>query len=509
MRLKFFFIFLFTLFCALLFTPTQANNISVSNVSFSSRSTNHTTVQFDISWDNSWRASVNYDAAWVFMKYSTDAGVTWQHCLLGSSGTNPGGFSSGTGTPMDIVVPADRTGAFLQMSKPGYGTLGQSGVQLDWNGPISASRVKVFAIEMVYIPSGAFYLGDGACYNGNDKDSFFDAGKGCTADSAVTIGASAPYISDSGGNASGDIKWQNHSGDSGDLPDSRTQLNSNFPTGYHAFYLMKYEISQGQYRDFLNTLTRDQQNNRTASQASDYYALSGTTDGNSRNGIRCPSTIGAGPITFGCDLNGNKIFNESDDGEWIASNFLSDDDLLAYADWAGLRPMTELEFEKSCRGPLFPLADEYAWGSTDISWASNIEYSGAINEYVGAIGNGLCNYGGFLPLRCGFAATGDTVFRAQAGAGYYGNMELSGNLAEYVVPIGSSEGRGFTGSHGNGSLTWDGFADTADWPYSGGGRRGGSFDDDPVSLRISDRSWAFRSFGRDFLAGGRACRTAP
>ncbi len=34
-------------------------------------------------------------------------------------------------------------------------------------------------------------------------------------------------------------------------------LTTDFPTGYRAFYAMKYEISQGLYAAFLNTLTRD------------------------------------------------------------------------------------------------------------------------------------------------------------------------------------------------------------------------------------------------------------
>jgi hypothetical protein len=29
--------------------------------------------------------------------------------------------------------------------------------------------------------------------------------------------------------------------------------------------------------------------------------------------------------------------------------------------------MTELEYEKACRGPLMPVANEYAWGTTTIS----------------------------------------------------------------------------------------------------------------------------------------------
>jgi len=51
-----------------------ANNLTITNVSLTKPdSANSTiTVQFDISWDNSWRNYINYDAVWVFVKYSCD-----------------------------------------------------------------------------------------------------------------------------------------------------------------------------------------------------------------------------------------------------------------------------------------------------------------------------------------------------------------------------------------------------------------------------------------------------
>ena len=43
-----------------------ANNICVTNVTLLSQDTNARTVRvvFDLSWDNSWRGSENWDAAW-------------------------------------------------------------------------------------------------------------------------------------------------------------------------------------------------------------------------------------------------------------------------------------------------------------------------------------------------------------------------------------------------------------------------------------------------------------
>jgi hypothetical protein len=48
------------------------------------------------------------------------------------------------------------------------------------------------------------------------------------------------------------------------------------------------------------------------------------------------------------------------------------------------------------------------------------------------------------PLRCGFAATPFTN-KIQAGASYYGIMEMAGNLTERCISAGSPEGRAYTG----------------------------------------------------------------
>ncbi len=61
---------------------------------------------------------------------------------------------------------------------------------------------------------------------------------------------------------------------------------------------------------------------------------------------------------------------------------------LAFAAWAGLRPMTELEFEKACRGPLKPVVDEYARGTAKVVGAEAgkghyaMKNAGAANETV-------------------------------------------------------------------------------------------------------------------------------
>ena len=137
-------------------------------------------------------------------------------------------------------------------------------------------------------------------------------------------------------------------------------------------------------------------------------------------------------------------------------------------------------------------------------------------------------------MRVGAFASGGTT-RAQAGASYYGIMELSGNLLEVTVSLGAKAGRSYTGLHGNGNLFRDGSADVDYWPgingnnsptvansnttfagvtgvtmAAGSGRRGGCYANfawyAPVSERnLSNLNWD----GRDRNGGFRGVRSAP
>jgi formylglycine-generating enzyme required for sulfatase activity len=372
---------------------------------------------------------------------------------------------------------------------------------------------------MVYIPTCNFYVGDGTNRTGGSNSHFFDAADAADPRDPVLITSTQPYISyvSDGTGTAGDITWVNESTYAGNLPAVRTQLGASYPTGYNAFYIMKYEISQGQYKEFLNTLTRTQQNNRTASQTANYFVMSATTSVSYRNGIRAPASIPSGAITFGCDFTSG-TFNQSDDGEWIACNYLSWMDVAAYADWAGLRPFTELEFEKAGRGGQTVVASEYAWGSTSITQATGITNSGYNNEVSSNAAN--CVYGSHAsvqgPLRCGSLTDSDDT-RAEAGAGYYGIMELSGNLWERPVSVMDSQTgttvSDFTGSHGDGSLSSTGFATNTDWPGTdaqGAGFRGGNWLDGATLARVSVRYYAANAYtSRSSSYGGRCARTSP
>jgi hypothetical protein len=112
-------------------------------------------------------------------------------------------------------------------------------------------------------------------------------------------------------------------------------------------------------------------------------------------------------------------------------------------------------------------------------------------------------------VRTGIFATSSTA-RATSGAGYYGNMELSGNLWERVVTLGNATGRTFSGVHGNGTLTAAGASDVAGWPAAAGtGWKGGSWLNTTTnSATTSDRAEANNANNtRSADAGGRGVRT--
>jgi len=153
--------------------------------------------------------------------------------------------------------------------------------------------------------------------------------------------------------------------------------------------------------------------------------------------------------------------------------------------------MTELEFEKICRGTENHIANEYAWGNTFLIHANSITNSKTADE-ITLPTNANINSGDFLeikgPVRVGnFARENST--RQSAGSSYYGVMELSGNLWERCITIGNPNGRNFVGINGDGILDDLGNANVGSWPINqnpGSGFRGGSCYFDSY-CRVSDR----------------------
>jgi formylglycine-generating enzyme required for sulfatase activity len=497
----------------------KANNIQIANVVLTGQNTtsDFTQVQFNINWENSWRVSSgpsNWDAAWVFVKYRVGTGP-WLHAFLNNTGHVTGTGTAATITPglMNTANAFNSTtnpamGVFVHRSGVGAGAFTQTGLQLRWNYGANgiadgdAVDIKVFAVEMAFVPQGAFQVGDGSVTSvqGQFRNGSTNTPFSITSENALTLG----------GTANGNLANNNASGMAlaDDFNNTTTRsLPAAFPKGFNAFYCMKYEISQQQWIDFFNVLSSAQQAARDITGGTFNSTGKGSDAVTNRNNISWTS----GDAT----LNGGTFGN-------VACNFLSWMDGAAFADWAALRPMTELEFEKACRGGLTPVANEFAWGTTNITGATGISNSGANNELASnaganAVFNNNANVQG--PLRVGSFATG-TSTREQAGASYYGIMDLSGNVWERTVSVGNATGRNFTAPiHGNGLLTTDGFCDISTWPgfvtdkvigASGAGFRGGVWGSTSVLLRASDRFYASHlDTERNSNHGFRAVRSVP
>ena len=389
---------------------------------------------------------------------------------------NPSGYSTGTGTPIEMVVPTDRVGMFVRRSGAGSGAVSVQHVTAVWDIAASGmaytdiAELQAFGVEMVYVAQGNFALGSG----GGESGHFYQyptttATYPVTSEGAITVGAFNGNLYYATTEVAGDQL--------GPIPAA-------FPKGYAAFYCMKYEISQGQYADFLNALTSTQAGNRWSA-------------GGTRNTL-----TGTYPAIYATVPD-------------RACNRLSWADGTAFADWAGLRPMTELEYEKACRGPLPPVANEYAWGNATRTLLTS-ETDDGLGTSTPNPANANMTTGQNGPYRVGLYATTNST-RAQAGATYWGIMEMTGNMWERPVTVGTPQGRAFTGLHGDGVLTSAGVADVSDWPSPstalGSGVRSGHWQGSGEYTRVSDRTFGARAeTGRTISsdnAGFRGVRTAP
>ncbi|MEL7160559.1 MAG: SUMF1/EgtB/PvdO family nonheme iron enzyme [Bacteroidota bacterium] len=456
------------------------NNIMVDNIVLADQNAENGTTQirFDLSWDNSWRVSVgpaNWDAAWVFAKYRVNGNI-WRPCSLSSATPAPGSSSA-----IDLQ---DGIGAFVYRGTDGSGDVNYQGMELQWDygadgvDPNAVVDVQVFAIEMVYVPEGAFFMGTGAFDQANLNGNFF------------TLAVQTPFVlrvpyevSGEGAitvaNSAGNLYYDNSEGSlPDDIGDQAGPIPADFPKGYAAFYVMKYEVTQDQWVSFFNTLTDAQKAN---------LDVTGPTGKNSddefvRNGISWPDA-------------GNATTTLPD----VALNYVAATMTLSYLDWAGLRPITELEFEKACRGPLPAINSEYAWGNANLhnapySYVNEGTPEESITDPGVGTGNAIVSSTNGTPSgpkRVGIlAASAQNNTREESGGSYYGVMELTGNVYERCITVGNPPGRAFTGNHGDGLLTFSGAANVPGWPTSalGIGYRGGSYANLAPFITVSDRN---------------------
>lgn len=435
-------------------------------------------INFTITWKNSWNNDRNHDASWVFFKLDQDNGSRHQFLKNGSGRMLWKGSSAMPDAKIEVAE--DGSGLFVY---PGSNYRGDVTYHISVERDTAKTdyrtrfnRMEAVAIEMVYIPEGGFTLGDpleesrrfGSFYQSDDDGNFDRLYKITSADQEIPVGPNK-----------GELYYQSrnkiYQGDQqGPIP-------STFPNGYSSFYIMKYEVTQGLYARFLNLIGKTAATVRVNFGSPSYEKHGGTIK------------LKEGKYVAGAPDRRNVYFH------W--------DDMMAFTDWAALRPYTELEFTKASRGPSRPQPREYPWNTTSIDKMAN-RIDPTTQEQV--MLNGMTE------------AEMTKANREAFGASYYWVMNLAGSMWEKVITIGDEKGRSFKGVHGDGSISYYGYADVEDWPegfreVEGYGYRGGGYygdkgditDFNPYSPIAFRRYGAWSGGPRNAAYGYRAARTAP
>ena len=468
------------LFCLFMIAAIRSNasNLKIENIEFRYDPDANIPCHaiLTLTWSNGWSNAKNHDAAWLFFKLRETGRSALRHIKVEVAGHTLVADFSNTKVLPTFYVSKDKVGLFVFPQTHFRGNITwKLKIMLD-KSAIDMNRVsflKVFGIEMVNVPEGSFYIGDsdtsihkkGGIFSYDTKGPF----KISNETSTIEVGEKPGAIFYSNAN----------------LPqyrgDQKGPLPASFPKGVHSFYIMKYEITQGQYADFLNSIHDDELSFR--------YSMGSRAYTRSRG-------------TIGFDQQA-EIFKTGHPTRPM--NFISWDDGCAFADWSGLRPYTEFEYTKAARGTVQPIPGDFPWGTS--------EKKNIMRYY---------NDNGDLVMENG-SDEKDLVEKSKDifGASYYWVMDLSGSLWERVITIGDETGRNFKGTHGDGTISNYGVATNEDWPkgvdkakgygYRGGGvydlnMRSGEFI--PHS-KVEHRPFASWSEGPRVIAYGFRCaRTA-
>ena len=429
-----------------------ANNVQVGTMTYENKNDTTIDLVFNVSQKNTFSTTTVLsedvaDCIWLFVKFSTGP-EAYSHATITAT-------SAGSAALATIVTPSDKKGVFI-FPNESLAQWNSNGVTLRWeytnDGLTSLSSVtcRVNAVEMVKVPTGAFYFAN-----------------------LPTEGerTALPDLTALGYPASGDIYVNSASAY---LP---TGASAGWPNGYSTFYLGKYEVSQQQYCDFLNTLDGWSDNTGAANARflNMYDNVENAIKHDGSKYVADTSTVSAKAGDLCC-------------------NYLSWDDTLTYLSWSALRPMTEMEFEKAARAGVTRAVDvdDYPWGTTAPSadmytpagqrdaydahkYFANW-YDNANNVYgVGAQPDGVTYVGNYL--------SGDeTRTNEQKGCSPYGIADLAGNVWEHLINCA------YTTTPNNGDGDTD-FADES-WPTAASGHkgiRGGAWNDGATHLRVSDR----------------------
>jgi hypothetical protein len=320
---------------------------------------------------------------------------------------NTTGVVKGSGTAGTVQVTADKVGAWLHRSDLGAGTFNITGMQLQWNyglnglTDVAGLEVRVFAVEMVYVPEGEFNVPPTFYYG----QLLAPGNNGSVINNRITPKLDFKY--DSSAVFSLRIK-----GDAGiDTNNDGVLDNATYPTGFKSFYACKYEMSEQQYADFLNTLTASQ-----------------------------IGTLGIAGSTI--TMSGGQYFTSAPNR---ACAYANPSRVLAFADWSGLRPISFLEFNKCSYGPFKPYKD--SWGGYPV-WG----YNGDLIRWR------VANW----PLQDVSINTSSSPdsSRQISAAGYYGQVLMTGNAVEPVVRLNYFQ---FSIQNGDGQISVSGLHDMPGW----------------------------------------------
>ncbi|MEI6972953.1 MAG: hypothetical protein WCL44_15725, partial [bacterium] len=386
-------------------------------------------ISFDVAWSNSWRSESKFDAAWVFFKMQLGENRDdWQPIRLFADKTlNPTGYGQSGGTPLEFVVPHGDDGfigMFVQRAENGTGTVTAQTVTALWDigsQPTATQGfnvpIKAFGIEMVHVAEGEYYLGKGPQTYAVKIKPGFEAGQEPNwfyrhnGDS----NASLPYLV----TGSGPIPTGRQEGRlwaAGLTPEDNGQIPASFPNGYAPFYCMKFAgVAQGLYAGFLNTLPGT-------------YAEARCSASSLRQAIK--STV----------LPAARVYSASAPDELCPG--LSWTDNASFAAWAGLRPMTELEYEKAVRGPRLPAHNDARpsyWGLEMVNGMLFCEQPVTVGNATGRKYRGT-HGGGTIDIPPDWPK--DVEGAVLRGGGHiYTNLMTAGRvLATPLHPLGSSLG---------------------------------------------------------------------
>ena len=383
---------------------------------------------FNLSWKNAWNNQKNNDAIWLFCKLKSKNAPS-KHISVLSVGHQLVDTFSGQDSDLQIMPSTDGVGLFVFPQNKFKGNIDVTLKILldskDFNGlDTRNSSFEIFGIEMIRIPEGSFFVGS-TDTSARRYGALYDP----MSNAPIKVSSENQTFEIS---KNGDIYYDSSEGYEGD---QMGLIPAEYPKGYKSFFVMKYELTEDNYVGFLNNLTPDQAQGRTIHQDENYTGTISLSEG--------------------------KYISER---PHRPSPFVGWDDAMAFADWAGLRPMTEFEYTKAARGGVLPEGVDYPWG---------MEGKQHVQRFP--------DENWELVMRNGWDESKLTDNnKTYFGASNYWVMDLSGSLWERVVSIGHEVGRNFKGTHGDGFLAENGGATNADWPVgnenSGGiGFRGGGF----------------------------------